>query len=506
MIAWLTLIPLVATALVLLTPANQMRAIRWIAATATLLTLGLAIYIVWHFDRGNGGYQFEIRRPWLSELGISYHAGADGISCVVILLHAICSFAATFVSFSIRERVKEYFAFLLILIASIFGVFTSLDLFFMYLFYEMAVIPMYPLIGIWGSKQKEFASMKLTLYITGGAVIAFVGLLALYHAAGLHSFDLPEIKAALTRTPLPLTFQVWCAPLFIFGFGVIASLWPFHSWSPIGYAAAPSAVSMLHAGVLKKIGIYLVIRIVLDLVPDGARVWLPLVAVLAVVNVLYGAWTAMTQKDLKFVIGFASVSHMGYALLGVSAFNPLALTGTVFFIFAHGIMAALCFALIGYIYDQTHTRMIPELGGLAHHIPFISFCFVMAALASSGLPGFGNFISEILIFFGSWKTFGWQTGCAIFGIVVTATYMLRLIRDVFFGVKTARWAGLKDAPTGLEKLPFVLLLSALLVTGFWPASLTELIRPSADLLTGIKPAYLAAETLNQKTASNHDAI
>lgn len=474
----LTLLPLLAAVIISLIPKENKREVRLVSLSAATAVLLISGFLVFRYDVVLGGYQFTFRKPWISSLGVSYHTGIDGIGSIMILLHALCSFSAVLVSFKIKERVKEYFVFLMILIASIFGVFTALDLFFLYVFYEMAVIPLYPLVATWGSKNKEYGAMKLTLYITAGAVLALVGLLALYQMAGIRSFDLIEIQNHLRAQPLSRSFQMWCAPLLIFGFGVIASLWPFHSWSPIGYAAAPSAVSMLHAGVLKKIGIYAIIRIVLPLLPYGAEKWFPLISILAVVNILYGAWAAMTQNDLKFVIGFASVSHMGYALLGISAFNEMALSGVVFFMFAHGIMAALCFALIGYIDHEAHTREISELGGLAKQIPFISVCFVAASLASSGLPGFGNFVSEIIIFFGSYQTRKVETILAIFGIVITATFMLRVVRNVFFGKLKSSFSEMKDAKTFSERLPYGLLVLVLLIVGFWPAILLDIIRPS----------------------------
>ncbi len=488
-LASLTLIPLAAAGILVFLPKHAERAIRFLSAGTTLVTLALSILYCLRYDAAHAGYQFQTQVPWIPAFGISYHVGIDGIGCVMILLHAILSFSAVLVSFSIKTRVKEYFIFFMLLIASIFGVFTSLDLFFFYLFYEMAVAPLYPLITIWGSKNKEYGAMKLTLYITSGAVVAFVGLLALYQAAGINSFDLPVIQAHLANSPLPETFQNWCAPLFIIGFGVIASLWPLHSWSPIGYAVAPAAVSMLHAGVLKKIGIYAIIRLVIGLLPSGALHWMPYVAALAVINVLYGAWAAMTQKDMKFIIGFASVSHMGYALLGVSALNQNALTGVVFFMFAHGIMAALCFALIGYIDHEAHTREIDELAGLAGPLPFVSACFVMAAFASSGLPGFANFVSEILVFFGSFETRPWQTFLAIFGIVITATYMLRLIRQVFFGETKAGLELLHDPKGAAGKLPFGILVVTLFVFGIFPSLLLNMIQPTVASIMGTKTTF-----------------
>lgn len=493
MVPWLTLIPLLGAGIVILLPHKRYSEIRFVAIGATFLTLVLALFLFLNYNPQFKGYQFTTSIPWVPSLGISYHVGLDGISVVMVLLHAILSLSGAFVSRSIGQNVKSYFVFYLTLVASIFGVFTALDLFFLYLFYEMAVIPLYPLIGMWGSQNREYAAMKLTLYISLGAVIALIGLLALYMASGLQTFDLVLLGEHAKTQAFSTYFQLWCAPLLIFGFGVVASLWPFHSWSPIGYAAAPTAVSMLHAGVLKKLGIFIIIRLVITLLPEGAKFWLPLVAVLCIVNILYGAWAAMAQKDMKFVIGFASVSHMGYALLGMACLNEIGLAGTVFFMFAHGVMAALCFALIGFIYDQTHTRMIPDLGGLAKQLPFITVCFVMAAFASSGLPGFANFVSEILIFFGAWERYRWQTILAIFGIVITATYMLRLVRNVFFGAPRTEWAKLNDAKGFFAKLPFGLLVAVLLIFGFWPSLLLNVIRPTTDgLIEAHAPIFVSA--------------
>lgn len=478
----LVLVPLIGAGLILFLPDKYAVWARRTAVTATFLTLAGALLLFINYNPAVKGFQFSTELPWVPALGIGYHVGLDGISVVMVLLHAILSFSGALVSRSITQSVKLYFILYLILVSSIFGVFTSLNIFFLYLFYEMAVIPLYPLIGMWGSQNREYAAMKLTLYISLGAVVALIGLVSIYLASNLQTFDLVVLSEHAKVQGFPRAFQLWCAPLLIFGFGVVASLWPFHSWSPIGYAAAPTAVSMLHAGVLKKLGIFLIIRLVITLLPEGAQFWLPVVAVLCIVNILYGAWAAMAQKDMKFAIGFASVSHMGYAFLGIACLNELGLAGTVFFMFAHGVMAALCFALIGFIYDRTHTRMIPDLGGLAKQIPFISVCFIMAAFASSGLPGFANFISEVLIFFSAWNRYPWQTVLAIFGIVITATYMLRMVRHVFFGEPKQEWENLSDAKNWLVKLPYAFLVAVLLVFGFWPSLLLNVIQPTAESL------------------------
>ena len=446
------------------------------------LCLTGAVFLFLRFPMEAPGYHFVFRASWLPELGISYQVGLDGIGMTLVLLLALVSTSGAFVSLWIRDRVKEYMIFYLILVASLYGVFTSLDLFFLYLFYEMSVIPMYPLIGIWGSQNKEYASMKLTVYITTGAVLALAGILSLYGATGLNTFDLIQLREVLANQSIEGGVQRWVAPFLLFGFGVIASLWPLHSWSPIGYAAAPSAVSMLHAGVLKKMGPYLMIRLVFTFLPQGAQAWFPWIAVLATVNILYAAFAAIDQKDLKFLIGFSSVSHMGYVLLGLASGNQTALAGAVLLMFSHGVMAASAFALVGYVYEKTHTRWIPELGGLGKKLPFISLCFVMTALASAGVPGFSNFVAELLIFLGTWKVYRWPVVLAVFGILFTAVYLLRAVRKVFFGPLARGWQGVED-PRGLvDRFPFVLLLGSLLVFGFWPQGLLRIISPSVALL------------------------
>ncbi len=480
----LPLLPLLAAFGLLFIPREKENLIRRIVLGANLICLTGTVYLFCRFPLGEGGYQFVFRRAWLPELGITYQVGVDGIGMTLVLLHALVSTSGAFVSCWVRERVKEYMIFYLILAASIYGVFTSLDLFFLYLFYEMSVIPMYPLIGIWGSPGKEYASMKLTVYITAGAVLALAGIVSLYGATGFETFDLIAIREVVKQQTVDWGIQRWVTPFILFGFGVIASLWPLHSWSPIGYAAAPSAVSMLHAGVLKKMGPYLILRIVFTFLPEGARVWFPVIAILATINILYAAFAAIDQQDLKFMVGFSSVSHMGYVLLGISSGNETALTGTLFLMFSHGVMAASAFALVGYVYEKTRTRLIPELGGLAKKLPFISTCFVMTALASAGVPGFSNFVSELLVFLGAWKEYRWAAVLGVIGILFTAVYLLRAVKKVFFGPLAQNWEGVEDPKGLLARLPYALLLGSLLLFGFWPQGLLRIIQPSAALLAG----------------------
>jgi NADH-quinone oxidoreductase subunit M len=482
------LLPLVAAFGMFAVPASRPQWIRGLAIGATGASLLLTLCVFSQFDRAHGGYQFVSAIRWIPQLGVALKLGVDGISMTLLLLAGLVAFAGTLVSHEIHHRQKEYYILFLALATGIMGTFAALDLFFFYFFYELAVIPMYLLIGIYGSlpagkhgRTKEYATMKLTLYLTAGAVLALIGLLAMYFAAG-RTFDLAAIHEHFRHNPLPAETQRWIFPLLLFGFGFLASLWPFHTWSPLGYAAAPTAASMMHAGVLKKLGAYGIIRIALPLLPEGAKAWAELLAVLAIMNILYAGLAALLQRDWKFVIGYSSVSHMGYVLLGIATLNVIGVSGAVLLMFAHGVMAALTFALIGWFYHQTHNRFVPELGGLIKQIPFIGVCMVMAAMASSGLPGFANFASELMVFIGAWQQgstlFRVATICAVWGIVVTATYLLWAVRASFFGPLDAKWSALRDAVSFKHRLPFALLIAALLVVGFWPRLLSDVIRNS----------------------------
>ena len=481
-IALLPLVPLLAAGAILFVPSEKRELLRRIALTSCGLCFAITLFFLLRFQPGRPGFQFLVRCEWIPELGIAYQAGLDGINMVLCLLHALVSLAGAFVSCSVKERLKEYLFFYLLLVASLYGVFTALDLFFIYLFYEMTLIPLYPMIGIWGSKNKEYGAMKLTIYITTGAVLALFGLLMLYRQAPAIGFDFIRLAEAAKAAPFPGAFQKALVPFFLIGFGVIASLWPLHSWSPIGYATAPTSVSMLHAGVLKKMGPYLMIRLALTLMPAGIEQWSPWLAGLAGIGILYAAWAAIWQKDLKFMVGFSSVSHMGYVLLGLAAMNPTALSGAVLLMFSHGVMAACLFALIGYLYGETHVRSVDDFGGLAKKVPFIAVCFVMASLASAGVPGFSNFASELLIFIGAWRRYAPGVVIAVCGIFFTAVYLFRAVQKVCYGPVNPKWAALQEPAGFAGKFPFVLLLGALLLFGFWPQGLLQMISPAVGTL------------------------
>jgi NADH-quinone oxidoreductase subunit M len=491
----LLLTPMVATVLLFLVPASSRLLIRGLSVGAAVLTCGIGAWLYFNYDQSVGGIQFLYRMDWAPSLGISHQLGVDGISVAMVLLTGIVYLAGSLVSWHIDKRSKDFYILLNALVAGVFGVFLSFDLFFFYFYYELAVVPMYLLIGYWGSTNREYASMKLTLYLTAGAVVALLGLLMVYFSGITETptFDLIVLLDAVEAgNGFSLATQNLLFPLLLVGFATIAPMWPLHTWSPGGHAAAPSAASMMHAGVLMKLGSYAIIRIALPLMPEGAVNWLPWVAVLCSFNIIYGGLVAMNQRDMKFVIGYSSSSHMGYVLLGIAAITPLSLSGAVFLMFAHGVMTALAFSLIGFFYEQTHTRMLDDLGGLMKQIPFVGICFVMMAMASLGLPGFANFAAELSIIVGSWERYPIPTLCALFGLVIGATYLLRTVKAAFLGEMDPKWEKLRDAKGFLERAPFVLLLAVLLFFGFAPFTLMDVIQTSVAPLVETLHAAEAA--------------
>ncbi|MER3404545.1 MAG: NADH-quinone oxidoreductase subunit M [Chloroflexota bacterium] len=486
MLTTILLAPLVAMLVVLVLPPHQQSAIKVVSAIGAGITLVLSLYIAYDFlASGLTGFQYREQIPWISDLGITYHLGVDGLGMAMVLLTAIVIFTGVFVSWKIDYRAKEFFALLLLLVTGVFGVFMSLDLFFFFFFYELAVLPMYLLIGVWGSTRKEYAAMKLVLMLLAGSILVWTGLLALYVQSGINSFDFLRLR----EVHFSREFQTFWFPFFFVGFGVLAGLWPFHTWSPDGHVAAPTAVSMLHAGVLMKLGAFGIIRVGLELLPEAARLWTPFFIILGTINVLYGAFSAMAQRDLKFVIGYSSVSHMGYVIVGISALTATALNGAMLQMFSHGIMTALFFALVGAIYDQAHTREIAAFGGLARRMPIVAAYFTVAGLASLGLPGLSGFVAEALIFLGTFQ-YNWIFGIlAVFGVVLTATYILRLLARAFYGPLNPAWTGLRDALRS-EAFAMTILVLTLVVVGVYPRLLTDPINttvaPLIERVGGLK--------------------
>ena len=411
------------------------------------------------------------------------------------MLNGIILLGAVLISQTVRERTRDFFVLLQVLGGGVFGVFVTRDLFFLFFFYELAVLPMYLLIGVWGSstdfgsflRTKEYAAMKLFLYLVAGSVLVWIGILAIYVKASsvdVPTFSLDVLGQLALNGQFSEEFQTWVFPLFMVGFGVLAGLWPFHTWSPDGHVAAPTGVSMLHAGVLMKLGAYGIIRVGVVLLPEGAENWMPVLITLGTVNVLYGAVSAMSQSDLKYIVGYSSVSHMGYVLMGIATLHPIGVGGAVLQMFSHGIMTALMFAMVGSIYDRTHVRDINVLNGLFGRMGVASSCFAVAGLASMGLPGLSGFIAEFMIFTGVFKTYLPLAVLAVAGAALTAVYVLRLLARTFLGEADPQWDQLTDA-SALEKAVGGAFVLILVLVGVWPQPLMALINAGVAALPQI---------------------
>jgi len=472
----ITFIPIVTGLLLLLLPAERKNAIRWVALSAASLALLFSVWVYFSYDTSLGGYQFEEQYTWIEQIGVSYHVGVDGMSLPLVLLTGIVMFTGVLISWGVDDRPREFFAFLFILATGVFGVFVALDLFMLFFFYEIAVFPMYLLIAIWGWKvTREYAAMKLTLYLFIGSVVALVGALAIYFTADMQSFDLLELEQAGLST----AFQRFWFPFVFFGFAVLGGIFPVHNWSPDGHVAAPTAVSMFHAGVLMKLGAFAALRVGIMLLPEGAQFWSPLILILATVNVVYGAFIASVQTDFKYVIGFSSVSHMGLVMLGFATLNRQGLTGAGIQMFSHGVMTALFFAVVGMVYDRAHTREIPKLGGFRKFMPLVAISFIIGGLVSMGMPGFSGFIAEFPIFLGLWQKAPIVAIIAVLGIVITAGYIMRVIRGVFFGEVPKEFEGHITPINTFDKVALYLLSGILILVGVYPAVIAPMIETGA---------------------------
>ncbi len=485
----ITFLPFLAAVVMLLIPADRKTEVRGVALAAATMDLLLSGWVYLQYLTGHmTGYQFIETYNWLPALGISLKFGVDGMSAPLVLLTGIVMFTGVLISWGaydekihlsagIQDRPREFFSFLFLLAGGVFGVFVSLDLFMLFFFYEIAVFPMYLLIAIWGwVKTREYAAMKLTLYLFIGSVVALVGALAMYWTqyqnTGVLSFDMIQMESAGFSS----TFQyIWFLPVFL-GFAVLGGIWPFHNWSPDGHVAAPTAVSMFHAGVLMKLGAFAALRVGVMLLPEGAKDWAWLIMIFAAVAVVYGAYIAFIQPDLKYMIGFSSVSHMGLVMLGVSTLNHDGLLGAGVQMFSHGVMTALFFAITGMIYDRTHTRQIPELGGMAKITPFATIGFIIGGLVSMGMPGFSGFVAEFPIFMGVWGSQWLVAVIASISIIITAAYIMRNIRQVFFMPMpdALKEHHLTDI-TVLDKIAITTLCLFMIGIGMFPAIMVPMI-------------------------------
>ncbi|MFQ3566750.1 MAG: NADH-quinone oxidoreductase subunit M [Aggregatilineales bacterium] len=549
-------VPIVAAVIILLLKPEQADLSRGIAIGAAAICFVLSLFIYLNYNANvsdlsaqqtalldEGGdlvgttlfaqsLAFEEKVPWIEALGISYHLGVDGLSAPMVLLTGMVAVAGVLVSWTIQDRTREFMAFFLLLVAGVFGVFVAIDLFVLFFFYELAIFPMYLLIATWGwVKLREYAAMKLTLYILIGSVVALIGAIALVltadaffqnegaavlaaakeagliaENAGTFSFNLTQLTLAAEAGAFDvfgyggfdaLTFARLWFPFIFIGFGVLAGLFPFHNWSPDGHVAAPTAVSMIHAGVLMKLGAYAALRVGVQLLPEGAQVHLPWIVFLTLINVVYGAFIAFRQRDFKYVIGFSSVSHMGLVSMGFATMNLTGMTGAGLQMFSHGAMTALFFGCVGMVYDRAHTRDIPSLGGFIKVMPWVGVAFIIGGLTSMGMPGLSGFIAEFPIFVGLFDaspnvtlTIGSLTlenyyalialG-AVLGIVITAAYVVRVTSQVFFGeFNRARYPDVDDI-TARERFVLVFLGAPLVLIGVLPSVMAPMIE------TGFRP-------------------
>jgi NADH-quinone oxidoreductase subunit M len=496
-IAWTIYITFAGAVLLLFLPRAFSRWIAFLTTTATF-AISLATFFCHNLDLAH--FTTIIRVPWVPALGINYHLAVDGISLTLVLVTSITAVSSVLFSWDVDQRPNEFFFWLLLVVGGSFGVFLSADLFLLFVFYELVIVPKYFLIAIWGSTNKEYGAMKLTLYSFFGGALVFIGIIAAYVSAG--SLDLNQL-AQFRFTP---QLQSWAFPVLFLGFAVLAGIWPLHTWAPTGHVAAPTAGSMLLAGIVMKLGAYAGLRVAMNLFPQGFRMWSNSMAILAVIGIVYAAAVALRQRDLKFVIGYSSVSHMGFVLLGLATANVLGVSGAVLQMFSHGVIGALLFAVAGrMIYRRTHTRDLDELSlmELNRALPFAAFAFVIASAASMGIPGFSGFAAEITILIGAWKTFPvavWITGA---GMVLVAAFTLRALKRSFFeGGSAAASGDVKSSPTLItspaeraihlepitlpEKLGAGLLIFATLAIGIYPKLLLDRIVPAVEAMRFLK--------------------
>jgi len=477
---------LTAVVTLMMRPGSNLQ-VKRLNVFSCLVNLGVVIYLLARFitstSLGSGELlAFRVDIPWFSTLNIHYTTGVDALSLLMMLLTAVVALSGVLASWSINTQVREFFILMNILVSGVFGVFVSFDLFVLFLFYEVAVLPMYLLIGVWGTGRKEYSAMKLTLMLVAGSALIFGGILALYFESGLRSFDLFQ----LATIHYPRDFQLWAFPALFIGFGVLSALFPFHTWSPDGHASAPTAVSMLHAGVLMKLGGYGCLRVAMFILPEGARECLPYFLIPITINVAYGAFVAVRQTDLKYITAYSSVSHLGLVLMGLAVMTYTGLKGSSLQMISHGLLTALFFCLIGMIYGRTHTREVHEMGGLMKVMPFLSVAFIIAGFAGLGLPGLSGFAAEITLFFGAFEnpsvTARICAVLAILSITTTAVYVLRAANRMLHGPLKAEYASLKDA-TLIEKIPIIILVFCLFGMGIFPGWIANLLDQS------LRPIY-----------------
>lgn len=478
-------LPLLGCAVVAALPGSRPGLAKWTAAAFMAVDLGLTGWLVATFDRTQAEVmQFAVDLPWIPQAGIRYHLGVDGISITMLLLSALLGLIAIVASWNVKDRVKAYMAMLLLLQVGMNGVFVALDFVLFYVFWELVLVPMFFLIGIWGGARREYASIKFFLYTLAGSVFMLVGILALYLHPNGGTFDMIALAEKAVSGAFGYNFQMWVFALFFLGFAVKVPIWPLHTWLPDAHVEAPAAASVLLAGILLKMGTYGFIRVSLPMLPQAAITWAPWIALLAVISIVYGAAVAFAQTDLKKLVAYSSVSHMGFVMLGIAAMNPEGLNGAVAVMFSHGVVTGMLFLVVGMVYDRTHTREIKQLAGLSSAVPVLGGMLAFASIASLGLPGLSGFVGEFLSLLGAWKSPyvpHWMTLVAAVGVLLAAAYMLWMMLRVVLGEPSYKVVEIPDAtPVDIAVLTPLVVLTV--VVGVYWSSLLSFVDPAVRAL------------------------
>jgi NADH-quinone oxidoreductase subunit M len=493
----MTFIPLIGVFAILLLKKEAVGAVRWTAAIFSFIPFILSIFLVWEYysTMGGGvfanlgsaaaGFMLETAKPipWVPQVGINYFMGVDGLSVPMIFLTGILSFISIIASFGIKDRVKEYFAWFLLLETGMMGTFSALDFFLFYIFWEIMLVPMYFLIGIWGGPRREYAAIKFFLYTLFGSVFMLIGILALYFTTG----SLSMLELIRQNSIYPYMFQMWVFAGFFVAFAIKVPVWPFHTWLPDAHVEAPTAVSVILAGVLLKMGTYGILRVCLPMFPKAAVAYSIPIAILGLIGIIYGALVSMAQKDLKKLVAYSSVSHMGYCMLGIASLTTLGITGCLFQMFSHGVITGGLFLLVGVIYDRAHTREIAAFGGLGAKLPIYTGIFVLFSMASLGLPSMSGFVSEFFVFIGAYQSeyvSRWITIVAVIGVVLTAAYILRMVQKVFLGQFNTKWDSITEI-NGREIFTLVPLAVLTIIVGVFPETLNVFLRGTVTNLIKI---------------------
>ncbi|MBK8902778.1 MAG: NADH-quinone oxidoreductase subunit M [Anaerolineaceae bacterium] len=525
----ITLSPIAAAIIILMLPKERGENARMLALAAMIIGLILSAYVYFSYGANlpvagtlwENTLQFTEEHAWIPSIGISYSLGVDGLSATLVFLTAIVGLGGTLISWGIEDRPREFFAFFMLLVAGVHGVFVAVDAFLLFFFYELAVLPMYVMIVIWGWKERrEYAAMKLTLYLLIGSFISFIAFLVLYFQLPEPTFDLRVWAEADFSTNLQI---IWFLPLFL-GFAVLAGTFPFHNWSPDGHVAAPTAVSMIHAGVLMKLGAYASMRVGIQILPEGTVYWMPFIILLTLINVVYGSLIAMRQRDMKYLIGYSSVSHMGLVAMGFAAMNMNGFLGAGVQMVSHGVMTALFFSVVGMMYDRAHTRNMDELSGMSKVLPWGAVAFIIGGLVSMGMPGLSGFVAEFPIFLGVWQGNGLSlTGTALSlnpanfyrwiailsapAIVITAAYIMRAVGKVFFGeYDEHKWHDMRPI-LAIDKLTLVGFVVILIIIGVYPQIIVPMVQSGVEpVVARLQEAQQAFTILDTVQVGAHNLL